>query len=162
MKIPSAMEPLKWKLVLFFLLFQPLLIVNSQVINDKLIEDYRWENRLLLIFSPTITNTQFDDMYKAIQRSQPEVDDRDLKIMYLIEKGQSSVEGENINVETANAIREKYVVRDGNVSVILIGKDGGEKLRQRSDFNLNEIFKRIDQMPMRKAELEDRRQDNEE
>ena len=156
------MEPLKWKLVLFFLLFQPLLIVNSQVINDKLIEDYRWENRLLLIFSPTITNTQFDDMYKAIQRSQPEVDDRDLKIMYLIEKGQSSVEGENINVETANAIREKYVVRDGNVSVILIGKDGGEKLRQRSDFNLNEIFKRIDQMPMRKAELEDRRQDNEE
>lgn len=156
------MEPLKKKLVWFILLVQPLLIVNSQVINDKLIEDYRWENRLLLIFSPTITNARFDDIYKAVQQNQPEVHDRDLKVFYLIKNGQSSVDGNNINKETASAIREKYVITDDEVTLILIGKDGGEKLRQRNDISLNEIFNRIDQIPMRKAEMEERNQNDEE
>ncbi len=156
------MKSLKRKFIQLIILFQPLLIVNSQVINDKLIEDYRWENRLLMVFSPSIRNVHFDNIYNAIQRNQPEVEDRDLKIFYLIKNGQSTVDGRNINKETAGAIREKYVVADEQVSIVLIGKDGGEKLRQRDDFSLDDIFDRIDQMPMRKAEMEERKQNDEE
>lgn len=156
------MKSLTKSFILLIVLFQPLLMVNCQVINDKLIEDYRWQNRLLLVFSPSINNVQFDAIYNDIQQNQPAADDRDLKIFYLIKKGQSSVDGNNINKETAGAIREKYVVADDEVTIILIGKDGGEKMRQRNDFSLNEIFNRIDQMPMRKAEMEERNQNEEE
>ncbi len=156
------MKSLTKNLLLLIVLFQPILYVNSQVINDKLIENYRWENRLLLVFSPSINNAYFDKIYTGIQQRQPEVKDRDLKIFYLIKKGQSSVDGRNINKETADAIRKKYVVADDQVSIVLIGKDGGEKLRQRDDINLNHIFDRIDQMPMRKAEMEERKQNDEE
>jgi len=42
-------------------------------------------------------------------------------------------------------------------SVVLIGKDGGEKLRQKSPLTAKELFVIVDAMPMRRAEMEKRR-----
>ena len=39
-------------------------------------------------------------------------------------------------------------------SVILIGKDGGEKLRRKSLLTTRELFAIVDAMPMRRAEME--------
>lgn len=38
-------------------------------------------------------------------------------------------------------------------SVVLIGKDGGEKLRQDSLLTARELFALVDAMPMRRAEM---------
>lgn len=153
---------MKTKYVVFIIAFIILGVMglNGQVINDKLIENYRWENRLLLVFAPSIQNEQFEQIYSTIQKHQEAAEERHLKTIYLIQTGQSSVDGDNINQETAEAIRKKFVVSDGNVTAILIGKDGGEKLRQRNDFDIQEVFNRIDQMPMRKAEMEEQQKND--
>jgi len=39
-------------------------------------------------------------------------------------------------------------------SVVLIGKDGGEKLRRDSFLSTRELFAFVDAMPMRRAEME--------
>jgi hypothetical protein len=39
-------------------------------------------------------------------------------------------------------------------SVVLIGKDGGEKLRRNSLLSTRELFAIVDAMPMRRAEME--------
>lgn len=42
-------------------------------------------------------------------------------------------------------------------SVVLIGKDGGEKLRRNTLLSSKELFAIVDAMPMRRAEREKRR-----
>jgi len=41
----------------------------------------------------------------------------------------------------------------GTFMVVLIGKDGGEKLRREEGATLGEIFGLIDTMPMRRREM---------
>jgi len=50
----------------------------------------------------------------------------------------------------------KFIEREakqGAFTVVLIGKDGGEKLRREEGANLGEIFGLIDTMPMRRREM---------
>ena len=54
---------------------------------------------------------------------------------------------------SVQALRKKYDVETGKLTLILIGKDGGEKMRQVGSIDLQSIFKRIDSMPMRQSEM---------
>ncbi|MFZ4681470.1 MAG: DUF4174 domain-containing protein [Terrimicrobiaceae bacterium] len=55
-------------------------------------------------------------------------------------------------------IERDFVVKtrfqEGDFSVVLIGKDGGEKLRRNSVLSTRELFAIVDAMPMRRAEME--------
>ena len=42
-------------------------------------------------------------------------------------------------------------------SVVLIGKDGGEKLRRTTPLSSEELFAIVDAMPMRRAEMRERK-----
>ena len=42
-------------------------------------------------------------------------------------------------------------------SVVLIGKDGGEKLRRTTPLSPEELFAIVDAMPMRRAEMRERK-----
>jgi hypothetical protein len=42
-------------------------------------------------------------------------------------------------------------------SVVLIGKDGGEKLRRTTPLSPEELFAIVDAMPMRRAEIRERK-----
>jgi hypothetical protein len=42
-------------------------------------------------------------------------------------------------------------------SVVLIGKDGGEKLRRATPLSPDELFAIVDAMPMRRAEMRERK-----
>ena len=49
---------------------------------------------------------------------------------------------------------KKYDVPANRFVVLLIGKDGGEKFRSTKHVEVETIFKLIDSMPMRQAEME--------
>jgi hypothetical protein len=61
----------------------------------------------------------------------------------------------------AGLIERDFVVRTQldakTFSVVLIGKDGGEKLRRTTPLPPAELFALVDAMPMRRAELRDRK-----
>jgi hypothetical protein len=48
---------------------------------------------------------------------------------------------------------KKYNVISGQFALLLIGKDGGEKLRSHTPVEKEAIFKLIDSMPMRQTEM---------
>ncbi len=48
---------------------------------------------------------------------------------------------------------DKYKVMDRPFTFLLIGKDGGEKLRSTTAVTTQKLFRLIDQMPMRKREM---------
>jgi hypothetical protein len=105
----------------------------------------RWQHRILLVFA------QESDPRLAAQRAMltimgDEVDDRDLK---LIEVVGPVVRGA---ADTASALRGRYAVPADRFTALLIGKDGGEKLRSAQPISAERLFTTIDAMPMRRSE----------
>ncbi len=54
-------------------------------------------------------------------------------------------------VERDFMVRTKF--QAGAFSIVLIGKDGEEKLRRESPLTTSELFSLVDAMPMRRAEM---------
>ena len=52
---------------------------------------------------------------------------------------------------------KKYDVEPNKFTLLLIGKDGGEKLRSTKPVKTEAIFKLIDSMPMRQAEMSNKK-----
>ncbi len=69
-------------------------------------------------------------------------------------EGDQLIEARNeAKIEIDSRTAKKYQLREGDFEVILIGKDGGVKLRENSFVEQEKIFALIDTMPMRQAEM---------
>ena len=75
-------------------------------------------------------------------------------VFQLTEEGESRVAGKLIPPATTQALRERYRIQENESTLILIGKDGGEKRRQvGSAIDLKALYPLIDGMPMRRQEM---------
>ena len=117
------------------------------------LKHYQWQNRLLLIFAPSEDYPAYRFLADELRRKQDGVHDRDVLVFSLLEKGQSRLGDARLDQATGEALRKRFSVKQGTFTVILIGKDGGEKLRREEGANLREIFGLIDTMPMRRREM---------
>jgi hypothetical protein len=114
---------------------------------------FQWKNRLLFLFAPNRNHPFFGSLHRALVAQQAEVVDRDLVIFEILESGPSTMSTTHLDPQTAQSLREKFEVRQGEFTVILIGKDGGIKLSRQNQTRLEDIFGLIDTMPMRREEM---------
>jgi hypothetical protein len=120
--------------------------------------DYLWKNRLLLIFSPSESYTDHRVQKGELEKQMAEVVDRDLIVFEIFVKGESRIGKSPIANPMAESLRSKFDVKPEDFAVLLIGKDGGEKLRSTEHIHVEEIFSLIDAMPMRQSEMRERRE----
>jgi hypothetical protein len=114
---------------------------------------YQWKNRLLLLFASSEEDPAYLTLKKEIDRQAVEVKDRELLVFYVLERGESRLDQERLSPDQALFLKKHLSVPSGRFTIILIGKDGGEKIRQESPIDLKEIFAIIDAMPMRQQEM---------
>ena len=57
----------------------------------------------------------------------------------------------------APELRNRYNVSAGDAAVLLVGKDGGVKIRQAHALSAETLFTTIDAMPMRQREMRESR-----
>jgi hypothetical protein len=100
--------------------------------------------------SRLISNTQ------ELVRQRRGIEDRDLIVFRIFEKGQSFRGEAPLAPEAAISLRQRFGVRAAGPRVVLIGKDGGVKLDQAAFVPLADIFGLIDSMPMRRQEMKDK------
>ena len=115
-------------------------------------DEFTWENRLLLMFAPTA-----DEPILAVQRGQLSghqqgLIDRDM-VLIEIAADQVSVMGRTTLDLEAGELRDRYGVSEGETAVLLVGKDGGVKIRQARALSAESLFATIDAMPMRQREM---------
>jgi hypothetical protein len=89
--------------------------------------------------------------------SAQEVIERDLVILEILENGESRASDRIISEKAAEGIRSGFGVRSGRFQVLLIGKDGGVKLRSEQPVPVQDILGLIDSMPMRRQEMDSKR-----
>lgn len=117
------------------------------------LDQHQWERRVLLVFAPDSNHVSLQKQFDILTQEKTKVTDRDLVFYKIFTwKGESSV-GEQMDKKEINAIRRQFEVPADRFALILIGKDGTEKLRRWSVVPPKEIFDLIDSMPMRQAEM---------
>ena len=128
-------------------------LVFSGVASSADLERFQWKNRLLLVFSPDRIDAGFQEISRELEERQGDFQDRDMILFQVFEEGQSSAGEETLSPEKVRELRRRFNIRPGRVTMILIGKDGGVKLKREHRIGLQEIFDLIDSMPMRQREM---------
>lgn len=122
------------KLLLFLWMIMPM----------RTLESYVGHNRVLLVFGKSPSDARVDRQFALLAQHSDELQQRDVVVLRdLIAK----TDRDN------DAWREKYHVGPAEFMVVLLGKDGGEKLRQSVPITIQKLSAVIDAMPMRQDEM---------
>jgi len=117
------------------------------------LSDYRWQHRPLLLFAPVDTDPRLVETLSRIEASRCDFLDRDMVIGLVVTEGTSTLGGQAIAADESQRLIQQFAIDANTFSALLIGKDGGEKLRVNEVPNLQEIYAVIDGMPMRAREM---------
>ncbi|MCV7420470.1 DUF4174 domain-containing protein [Mycobacterium yunnanensis] len=117
--------------------------------------DYRWERRPLLIFAPTERDPRLVETQRRVDATRCDFLARDMVLGVLVAQGRSTLDGQPVDAGQASRIAGQFGVDAGAFSVVLIGKDGGEKWRTSEVPDTTRIYDVVDGMPMRSREMND-------
>lgn len=111
---------------------------------------HEWKDRVFIIASKKAE--ELNSQTKILQKDKDGLKKRKLKVYKVLPIKYS--EGlENQNWINDQLFYEKVKRKKNDFEVILIGLDGGVKLRQTEMISLKKLFTLIDGMPMRRREI---------
>ena len=128
-------------------------LIGRTEANLDLMGNYRWKNRILLVFPPTQTNPQLLYQRSWISKNQLGFDDRDLLVLEIVNKSVLLRFRESAVKHNAPVLRSQFSVKKDEFRSMLIGKDGTIKCDRPIPAKPCYLFGLIDSMPMRRQEI---------
>jgi hypothetical protein len=140
-----------------FLVFTALLLVSFAKVADAEenyfmkvekntnIKGFEWAQRPIVIFANSNKDPNFISQMEFLSQDIKALKERDIVVLV------------DTNPSVPSALRKK--LRPHGFAFILIGKDGQVKLRKPSPWNIREIARVIDKMPIRQQEITRKRQE---
>ncbi|MBW6525833.1 DUF4174 domain-containing protein [Sphingomonas sp. RHCKR7] len=104
----------------------------------------RWEKRVLLVAAPSADDPRLLRQRRIVARWSAAAAERDL---VMVEVVGDRVTGAS---DAAATLRRRYRLPAGRFAALLIGKDGGSKLREERPIAAATLEETIDAMPMRR------------
>jgi len=121
--------------------------------TSQSIADLQWKNRLIVVFTNSVNSQKFQQQLEIFKKDMDGFNDRKLKLIHAIPDKQRIVIPETSEWRDSNFYKKNKKEKAADFEVILIGLDGGIKLRKYGLVEIKEIFDLIDSMPMRQAEI---------
>ena len=121
--------------------------------NNVELSDYLWKKRPLLLFAPSPSSPMYRSVPDNLSANLDQIVDRHMVIIEVFENGMIRIDGKSDSRNSTASLRQRFSAEEGGLTAILVGKDGGLKLRQNGRLDLSEIFSLIDTMPMRQQEM---------
>lgn len=109
------------------------------------LSDYQWKNRVLILSEATEEKTLSNTEFTKVTTQMVACDERDVIVLFLKNSALKTPDGQKISYKTS-------LPTEFN-GYLLIGKDGGIKMKEDYPLDLEKVFDRIDGMPMRRAEM---------
>jgi hypothetical protein len=128
----------------------PLTLAAAVQPQPNAIDAREAEPRLIVVFAPSRDDPRLVHQQALLRQSQTGMADRDV---HVIEVVGDTVAGAH---EYAAALRQRYAVPRSRFGVVLVGRDGGVKLRSAEAIVPRQIERTIDAMPMRRQEMAER------
>ena len=119
----------------------PVLVITEA--GEQLLDDFLWTSRLLVVFADSPQDPRFVQQMENIADAPAELVSRDVIVI----------------TDTDPAARSpiRLELRPRGFALVLIGKDGLKYLRKPMPWDVREISRSIDKMPLRQQELKDSR-----
>lgn len=114
---------------------------------------YKWENRVLLLFTPDAENEEYSKQKTDISNNAKGLPERDMVLIDIEGETILRVNGEVQTGQHGKQLRKQFGVAPDAFTILLLGKDGTEKYRSTNAVPLETIYTLIDQMPMRQQEM---------
>ncbi len=118
----------------------PTAIVDAEGID---LDAFRWIARPIVVFADTPADPRFREQIDLLTARPGELAERDVIVIVDTDPAHRS------------AVRDK--LRPRGFMIALIGKDGGVKLRKPFPWDVRELTRSIDKMPLRQDEIRARR-----
>lgn len=103
------------------------------------LRDYRWEKRPVLVFAPSEADPDYRRQLALLTAAREGLAERDVVVLT------------DAAPERLGRLRTGLAVE--GFALLLVGKDGGVKLRETAPVTPERLFALIDRMPMRRREL---------
>lgn len=111
--------------------------------GDSDLNEFLWINRVIVVFADNPADPRFTEQMDLLRAGMDLMADRDVVILT------------DTDPSARSSVRTK--LRPRGFSMVLIGKDGGIKLRKPRPWTVREITRSIDKFPDRVREVEERR-----
>ncbi|MEM6593663.1 MAG: DUF4174 domain-containing protein [Pseudomonadota bacterium] len=116
-----------------------------QEMGEANLGDFLWEKRPIVVFADTPRDPAFIRQLELLADRPEALSARDVVILT------------DTDPNALSELRKK--LRPRGFMLVLIGKDGGVKLRKPFPWDVRELSRAIDKMPLRQQEIRDRRSD---
>ena len=114
---------------------------------------FRWDKRVLLVNAQDADDSHFKRLANEIDQTIDDFEGRDMVLVTLLDAGRASAGERELGRAEVDTIRKAVGFADESFSVVLLGKDGGIKLKSDTPTALHDIYALIDEMPMRRQEV---------
>ncbi len=138
------------------LLFTILLVAFSSAMQAQVLNPYRWSHRVILLFSPTEGGAYYQKQLAIFKQETAAMEERDLVVFHVYGTTGKHPSGRMLEPAEVAALRTQFKTQQESFYFILVGKDGGEKLRKTALVQPEELYRLIDAMPMRRHEMRTR------
>jgi len=101
------------------------------------LDGYRWKQRPVVIFAPSAQDADYVRQRTLLQQHQQALRERDMVVLSDTRPADNGVLRKELN--------------PAGFEIVLVGKDGGMKLRQTRPVSAEALLSLVDSMPMRKA-----------
>lgn len=129
------------------------LVFASPVTASAGMDDFHWSKRPILVFAESADSQQARAQVALFRETPAKLSDRQHVVISVFGAHTVTVNGKAANRLSNRALRSQYDVPENRFAVILIGKDGGEKLRVNEVVDPARIYGLVDRMPMRRQEM---------
>ena len=116
-------------------------LFKSLSLAKETLDQYRWTNRPVLLFAPSERDESYSQQMEILDADKIGLAERDILVL------------SDIRADGSGQLRNTLQIE--GFEIILIGKDGGVKLRSKKPISIQELFSVIDAMPMRRQEMRD-------
>ena len=120
------------------------LAVPVSSMNAENLDELRWKERVLLIYASEGSEKQLARQEELLRSHDAELKERDVTQIVWQARGENP------------EIFERLKLSGAGFTLLLIGKDGGEKLRSHNVVAPETLCRLIDSMPMRQEEMRER------
>jgi len=125
--------------------------------NGQDLNDHNWKNRVLIVKTLNSDSEKFNEQLNEFKNSNLELKERKIVLYKIVQDEFSSINfitNDSVNSRKVSEITTQNILyQKEDFEVILVGLDGGLKLKQGDVLLKEELFRIIDSMPMRKNEI---------
>ncbi|MEO0554000.1 MAG: DUF4174 domain-containing protein [Bacteroidota bacterium] len=129
------------------------LLLGLLSITVSPLQSYKWKNRILIVYAKN--KNLLSKQLTVFVGEKTEFKERDLVIFKLNKYNGINPSGQKLTDKDYQWLVRRYFSTSDKFGIVLIGKDGGVKLKSKEQIGNKRLFDLIDSMPMRMQEMKE-------